>query len=536
MKQKEPKRIEIPPEEIDRYKDLIDSSNYSVEDKEIMKTIFDLYRAFYRMLELKNTTIRRLKQLVFGTRTEKTRDVIKKEAPSTEESTASKDPESNNCSSDRKKKKRKGHGRNGADSYTGAERVYVSLESLHIGDRCPECEKGNLYDTDDPGTIVSIVGNAPIQGTVYKLQKLRCSTCGELFSAEPPQEDKKKYKESAGAMIELLKYGSGFPFYRLEKLQAGLGIPLPTSTQWDIVESDGNRNYHVFEHLKYEAAQGDVVYNDDTIMKILTNMGINPDDPSRTGNFTTGILSIKDGHKIAIFQTGRQHAGENMSELLKHRHHDRAPPIQMCDAASRNVPKEFQVILGNCNAHARRRFVDVAWSFPDECEYVLEIFQKVYKNDAVTKEKQMSAQDRLAYHQEQSAPQMSELKSWLHEQFDKNKVEPNSGLGQAITYMINHWNELTLFLRVPNAPLDNNICERALKKAILHRKNSLFYRTQLGAYVGDLFMSLIHTCNLCNVNPFEYLVALQKYAHLTRKNPAIWMPWNYKDTLLALAA
>jgi len=383
---------------------------------------------------------------------------------------------------------------------------------------------------------VSIVGNAPIQGTIYQLQRLRCSTCCEVFSASPPEEGKKKYKESAGAMIELMKYGCGFPFYRLEKLQAGFGIPLPSSTQWDIVEGDANRNYHVFEYMKKEAAQGDVLYNDDTIMKILINMGINPDEPSRTGSFTTGILSIKDGHKIAIFQTGRKHAGENMNDLLRLRHPDRAPPIQMCDAASRNVPKDFLVILGNCNAHARRRFVDVASCFPDECAYVLEIFTKVYSNDAVTKKKHMLPQERLLFHQEQSAPPMNELNSWLHEQFNENKVEPNSGLGQAITYMINHWHPLTLFLRVPNAPLDNNICEQTLKRAIQHRKNSLFYQTQVGAYVGDLFMSLIHTCTLCKVNPFEYLVMLQKYAHLTRKNPAAWMPWNYKEALQSLAA
>lgn len=536
MKHKEPKKIEISPEEIDRYKDLLDSRNYTDKEKQIMQAILDLYRYFYHLLELKNITIRRLKQLVFGSRTEKTKNVIKKETPPSEESTVAPDSESSSGSSDEKAKKRKGHGRNGADSYTGAPRVYRAFETLKTGDRCPECERGNVYDTDNPGTRVHLVGNAPIQGTVYQLQRLRCPACGKVFSADPPIEKKEKYNETVGAVIEVLKYGSGFPFYRLEKLQEGFGVPMPTSTQWDIVVSDANNTYYVFEHMKLEAAQGDIVHNDDTIMKILASMGSNPDEPSRTGCFTTGILSVKDGNKIAIFQTGRKHAGENMNELLKLRHPDRAPPIQMCDAASRNIPKEFQVILGNCNTHARRRFVDVSWSFPDECAYVLEIFKKVYINDAVTKKKHMSPQDRLTFHQEHSAPLMSELKSWFHEQFDENKVEPNSGLGQAITYMINHWDALTLFLRVPNAPLDNNICEQVLKKSILHRKNSLFYQTELGAYVGDLFMSLIHTCSLCKVNPFEYLVVLQKYKQLTRKNPAAWMPWNYKETVMALAA
>lgn len=130
---------------------------------------------------------------------------------------------------------------------------------------------------------------------------------------------------------------------------------------------------------------------------------------------------------------------------------------------------------------------------------------------------------------------MEDLKVWLDEQLDQNKVEPNSGLGQAISYMIKHWKELTAFLRVPNAPLDNNICERALKKAILHRKNALFYKTEHGAETGDLFMSLIHTCNLGKVNPFDYLTALQKHSSDLAKHPDKWMPWNYKSQVASLS-
>lgn len=77
----------------------------------------------------------------------------------------------------------------------------------------------------------------------------------------------------------------------------------------------------------------------------------------------------------------------------------------------------------------------------------------------------------------------------------------------------------------------NSLCERALKKAILHRKNALFYKTMNGAQVGDLFMSLIHTCELNGVNPFDYLTELQRHAEEMARNPAEWMPWNYRETL-----
>jgi hypothetical protein len=203
----------------------------------------------------------------------------------------------------------------------------------------------------------------------------------------------------------------------------------------------------------------------------------------------------------------------------------------MCDALSRNMPEELDTIVGNCLSHGRRRFVDVVANFPQECLYVLKILKDVYINDAEAKSQGMSDQQRLQLHRKQSGPKMDQLKAWLTEQIDQHKVEPNSSLGEAISYMLKHWDKLTLFLKQPGAPLDNNICERALKKAILHRKNSYFYKTQNGARVGDLFMSLIHTCELNGVNSFDYLTELQKHADELSAHPANWMPWTYQDTL-----
>ena len=152
---------------------------------------------------------------------------------------------------------------------------------------------------------------------------------------------------------------------------------------------------------------------------------------------------------------------------------DLTPPIQMCDALSRNLPQELETIVANCLAHGRRQFVDVIEQFPDECRYVLETLQVVYRNDAIARERNLSPQARLQFHQDGSGPPMDQLKAWLARQFDERLVEPNSSLGGAIRYLQRHWEKLTLFLRVPGAPLDNNTAERALKKAILHRRNSL---------------------------------------------------------------
>ena len=203
----------------------------------------------------------------------------------------------------------------------------------------------------------------------------------------------------------------------------------------------------------------------------------------------------------------------------------------MCDALSRNLPGELQTILAHCLAHARRQFVEVYERFPEPCRYLLEALAVVYRNDATARQRQLSPEARLRWHQEASGPTMRQLHEWLRRQLDEKLTEPNSALGGAIGYMLRHWEGLTLFLRQAGAPLDNNVCERALKKAILHRKNALFYKTQNGARVGDLFMSLIYTCQLTEANPFDYLTQLQRHADQVAVSPELWMPWNYRAAL-----
>jgi len=278
-----------------------------------------------------------------------------------------------------------------------------------------------------------------------------------------------------------------------------------------------------------EAAQGEILQNDDTTMKILDNLQqTDPQDPSsRKGSFTTGVLAVREERRMALFLTGPKHAGENLAQILEQRATDLSPPIQMCDALSRNAPKEFETLLTHCLTHARRNFVDLVPSFPEECRHVIEALAEVYHHDKMAKELGLSADLRLEFHQAHSGPVMEGLKEWLQTQTNERKVEPNSSLGKAIAYMLKHWEPLTLFLRIPGAPLDNNLCEQALKQAILHRKNSLFFRTEHGAFIGDLFMSLIYTCRLNRVNPFHYLTTLQKHSSELFKNPKEWLPWNY---------
>lgn len=482
------------------------------------------------LLEKKETTLARLRELLCPASTEKTDRVLKQAGIDTGEQK----PES---PSKKPKRAAAGHGRHGAAAYRGAQKVQVPHPSLKPGDACPDGCGGKVYPQRDPGVLVRIKGQAPLAATVYELEKLRCNLCGNVYTAPaPPEAGEKKYDESAASMIALLRYGRGVPWNRTEALEENLGIPLPAATQCEITAEAAGLLQPALEELQRQAAQGEVVHNDDTSMRVLSLDRDADLSPERTGVFTSGLVWIYRERRMALFFTGCKHAGENLAEVLKQRSPDLPPAIQMCDALSRNVPKLVETLVANCNAHGRRNFVKVTRNFPDPCRLVLETLREVYGYDAVAREQGMSAEDRLAFHQQHSKPVMDKLHTWLHTQFEEKLVEPNSGLGDAISYLLKHWEKLTLFLRVAGAPIDNNVVERALKKAILHRKNSLFYKTRKGAQRGDLFMSLIHTCELNGVNAFDYLTELLRHAEELKQHPAEWMPWNYRQTLARLAA
>jgi len=212
-----------------------------------------------------------------------------------------------------------------------------------------------------------------VPAKVYELQRLRCSLCGKVFTAQVPQDvGADKYDITVASMIGLLKYGTGMPFNRQEGLQESLGVPLPASTQWKLVADAAPSLRPAFEELIRQGAQGDLMCNDDTANRILERMGKRLDKaeakngsaarsekedqekaPERRGIFTSGIVCSCAGHLIALFFTGWKHAGENLRDVLVQRASQLEPPIQMCDALSRNLPGELKTILAKCLAHAR---------------------------------------------------------------------------------------------------------------------------------------------------------------------------------------
>jgi hypothetical protein len=465
-------------------------------------------------LQEKDVTIRRLRQWISGERSEQ-----RKPSSSRNQKSSQKPPSS-------------GHGRLGTKDYPNAPTVPIDCTQHQPGDRCcSECD-GTLKEVAAPSIRIQVTGNPPLQAKKLAYQRLRCNKCLRTVTAKPDSFE--KYDERAKATLALLKYESALPFYRLEQLQSKLGIPLPDATQWTLMESLADDVYPIYQALIKQAATAELFHVDDTGVRILSLIKENKNLPkqARSGQHTTGLIAQVHDQLIYLYFHGRKHAGENMAEILGQRPDHLKAPIQMSDALAANTSHDFATIIVRCMTHARRYFVEIEDLFPDECKHVIQAIGQIYKHDREAKE--LTPEERLAYHQERSQPIMRDLKTWLKTQFDDRLVEPNSVLGKAFRYMLKHWKGLTEFLRRPGVPLDNNIVERALKTSVLQRKNALFFRTEFGALVGSILTSLIKTCTEAGENPLDYLVALQEHKKDVRQHPDQWLPWTFRNTLSSL--
>jgi transposase len=438
---------------------------------------------------------------------------------------------------------RPGTGRLGAEAYKGAERVACRHEELAVGQRCPVCGQGTVYALP-PGVEIRIDGQALLNARHYVLEKLRCSACGQIFTAGLPDDaGEDKYSARARAVLAVSRYYLGLPGYRVQGYQAMLGVPVPDATQWDQIEVVGDCAYKGFAQMEREAAQGELIFHDDTAVRILALIQENSailaaaqaqgvsTPTERTGMHTTALVVKVGEHTAILYYSSRRHAGENLQGLLAKREAGREKPLAMSDALSSNeVANAAAVIRCHCLAHGRRKFSDLEDVFPHECQVVLDVLRQVFDHDEQARQAQLSPEARLAYHQAQSRPLLDGLKQWLDMQIDAQLVEPNSALGKAIGYMQRHWVTLTRFLSVPGAPLDNNLAERALKLFIRQRNNSLFYKSEHSAYIASVLTSLIATCLYAGVNAVEYLVALQEHRHEVCADPAAWVPWVYASS------
>jgi transposase len=550
---KQPEDVQLSREEGEGLLARLEANTLTADDRRMLGKVLTAYFWLLFALREAKLSLKRIKALVFGEKPKPPKPPAAGGTGgggSTGENTrpASASPSqgvpSSTSTSSSEKKPPPGHGRQGAEVYRAAQTVACRHEALAVGERCPACGRGNLYRLP-PGVEMRLDGNALLSAVRYEVEKLRCSACGQVFTAPvPAAAGSEKYTSRARAILALGRYYLGLPWYRLEGFQAVVGVPVPDATQWDQTEIVGDCSYPIFKCLEKLAAQGEVIFQDDTPGRVLTLIEENqlaraqaqaqgkakPD--TRTGMQTTALIVQGGDRRICLYYTGRRHAGENLAALLTKREPGRGKPLVMSDALSHNHAEETALIRCHCLAHARRQFSDLADDFPAESAVVVDALKLIYDHDNEARDQGLSAQGRLAYHQEYSAPVYTKLKTWLEQQTAQRLVEPNSSLGKAIAYMLEHWATLTQCLKEPGAPLDNNVAERALKLAIRQRKNSLFYATEHSAYIASILTSVIATCVQAGVNALDYLVAIQEHRQAVRANPRAWLPWNYQAALV----
>jgi transposase len=541
---KEPEKVKLTQAEGEALIERIKASDLTESDRRVLERLVHMYFWLLFTLQEAKLSLKRLKELLFGKARKaetQTQGISPNDAPSGSAGSQGgpSGEETQRDAAGRRKRgggKPAGQGRRSADAYTGAERVLCSLEELAVGQRCPACDQGSLYRLP-PGVEVRIDGNGFLTALRYELEKLRCSACGQVYTAGlPPEAGEKKYTDRARAVLALGRYYLGLPFNRLEGYQRLVGVPVADATQWDQVEQLAGDVWPVFNELVYQAAQGERLYEDDTPVRVLSMIQENTVAPpqARTGMYTTGLVAQREGHEIGLYFSGRANAGENAGALVQQREPAAGPLILMSDALSANrlePAPPVEVIVCFCLAHGLRKFSDLEEAFPQPCAYVLGVLDQVFEHDQAAREHQLSADDRLAYHRQHSGPLMDALHGWLEQQIEDREVEPNSALGKAFHYLRGHWTELTQFLRVAGAPLDSNVVERALKLMIRQRNNSLFFASAYSAQVGSVLCSVIATALKAGINVLDYLVALQRHRREVLQCPSRWLPWNYAAQL-----
>jgi len=521
-----PKVTKLSQEQMDNFLAAIMNSNIGAENAEFAKMLKNGNAWMARQLELGQLSIAKLRKLFQIQGSEKVSSRKPKNDPASSNNKGSNDSGADN----------KGHGRNSADAYQGAVIVDVEHPELNPGDTCPaEACDGRLYEVSEPGTFVHVTGAPLASATRYNMQKLRCAICEIIYTAPLPiGVGDKKYDANFIAMLMINKYFMSVPLYRQDRLQNHLGIPLPASTQWDLMVAHEPMLKALYKAIAQDAANGVALCYDDTSVKIMSEIKAaklaQKGEKSQHTCFTTGIVSLHEDHRAYLYITDNRTAGKCVAEIMALRDTDLEPPIMMCDALPANIPQgisEDLYILCFCLVHARRQFYELPNGYADVADKVIGLIGTIYDHEAHTKG--YSPEKRLAYHQEKSTPVMEELNAYLEEQ--KSEFEPNSVAGKAIDYILNRWTQLSQFLRQVHAPLDTNIVERALKLVIQVRKSSMFYKTLSSASFASYVQSALYSAAQNEINPCDYMCALITNEQAVIQTPGDWLPWHYQETI-----
>jgi transposase len=274
---KRPEEVHLRREEGEALLARLEANTLRAEDRRVLGKVLTFYFWLLFALREAKLSLKRLKALVFGQKPKPPKPPSADGPPrggsagggASPTSASLRGQSAASASPPEQKPPPPGHGRQGAEVYRAAQRGACRHEELALGERCPACGRGRLYRLP-PGVEMRLDGNALVSAVRYEVEKLRCSACGQIFPASlPAAAGREKYTARARAVLARARYYLGLPWYRLEGFQALVGVPVPAATQWDQGELVGDCTHPVFKYLEKLAAQGEVIFQDDTPQRVL---------------------------------------------------------------------------------------------------------------------------------------------------------------------------------------------------------------------------------------------------------------------------
>lgn len=465
--------------------------------------------------------------------------------------------------------RKKGQGNLTPSDFPSAIRLQIKFGSdFGAGSCCPHCNDGKLEATRSPN-LLRFCGQSPIEAQVLIVDRVRCRTCSQEFEATLPHGLSRdvavcKATPEAAAQSLILRYGMGFPDLRLEQLAQFWGIAFSNSRQWEIAKQIFGALLPLNDAFELFVANADQREVDDCNARIISEalqishelwlaeqVGLQ-DSAVRTAVQMTVWVASRNGVIVRWFRIGRKHQGEREFDIESKRT-EKAPVVRVSDAASKaSSIKQFpeagphgfiptgtnrlatsasNALAAHCWEHLRQTFEKARPGFQSEVALWMKDIVRVFEIDSETRD--MTADARLLYHQEKSAPIIKDMQARALDELANNfKAEPNGAYAKAIQYFINNEKGLCLFLNVPGVPITTSLAEAAAKFTKRHHKNSLSFLTQPGGDVGAFFMSLIATCLGIKENPLEYLTAVIEWRHkINKDNATEWFPHNYRKQL-----
>lgn len=453
---------------------------------------------------------------------------------------------------DPRKPKRPGHGRNGAKAFRNARDVFYTLAAGVIGAVCEVCGLGKMYRYREK-IIIRIVGQPLFAAELHHYEQARCRSCGRIVRAigaacvhEGLGSDYVRYDWSACAMLLVMHYFGGLPFKRIDSLHQGWGVPMPDANQWELANASDDRLLPLYRAYEQHAIRKATNFRlDDTgSVVIALQKQINAELAAlrllgestrnvRTGINATGLYWETPDGPIILFYTGRHHAGEIVDQFLRHRPLSSPKLIKCTDGASKNFDHVHgdKLVESTCNAHALLKFRAIKDKYPAEYAKAGSVYKQVFDNDDQATTLGLTPVDRMLYHQKHSEPLMEELKAMCKGKIASKLVEPNSHLWEPLTFVLNQWDRLVRFCKVPGVPLDTNLVEQALIMPVRYLAGSFNYHTEDGAVVGDHLMSLIATARANDVEPVAYLAECLRCHEDLAERPDYYLPWIYRERM-----